>query len=67
MKLYIVKTKINLILHMKKRELTENERWRIVGFLDSNPNYSECAKMYGISKSTVMRIAKKFAETARIY
>jgi len=51
---------------MKKRELTENERWRIVGFLDTNPSYSECAKMYGIHKSTAMRIAKKFAETGDV-
>jgi len=51
---------------MKKRELTENERWRIIGFLDKDPNYSECAKIYGISKSTAWNIKKKFTETGDV-
>lgn len=51
---------------MKSKEMSVYQRWRAIGFLDTNPNITQCAEMYGFCYSTIWDLQKKYKETGDV-
>lgn len=51
---------------MQKKELSEAERWRILGFLDACPDCKLCAEIYGHSISTIYNIKNKYESSLNL-